>query len=410
MRVLYLTPGCFDKGGISRYTRYQIEALREILGPDRVRVLSLLGPDEHSIEAPFTVDFHASGNGASHKLAFMARAAGFAATERPALVMAAHVNLSAAALALAAPIRAETWLNIYGLEVWSGLRRDAAVGLRRMRHVVADCGFTARWVRDRGMVGSSDVRVVWDCVDVDRFTPGPPRREVLARYGIPDPATGMNILTLGRISSEAAHKGYDRLIEVFARMRATVSDIRLVIAGRGPLLPALRDRAARLGVGEHVFFTDGVHEDDLPDVYRSAHVFSLVSDRGHIRGEGLPLAVIEAAASGVPIVVGDQDGSQEAVIEGQNGFIVDPFDLDAHARRLILLARAPAARARMGAAARARAEQVFSYARFVAEHRALLDEWLGLPEAGISDPRAGEGDPADSPVDAQASPSPPTRH
>jgi phosphatidylinositol alpha-1,6-mannosyltransferase len=389
MRVLYLTPGCFDKGGISRYTRYQIEALRAILGPERVRVLSLLGPDRHSLETPFTVDFHASGNAASDKLAFMARATAFAAKERPNLVLAAHVNLSAAALALAAPIRAATWLNVYGLEVWSGLRRDSALGLRLVRHVVADCAFTARWVREHGMVGAPEVRVVWDCVDVDRFSPAAPRREVLARYGIPDPATGMNILTLGRISSEAAHKGYDRLLDVFARVRATVSDIRLVIAGRGALIPVLRDRAARLGVGEHVFFTDGVHEDDLPDVYRSAHVFSLVSDRGRGRGEGLPLAVLEAASCGVPIVVGNHDGSQEAVIEGENGYVVDPFDLDAHARRLIGLARDPAARAAMGVAARTRAERVFSYARFVAEHRALLHEWLG------------DSGRAPSPVDAE---------
>jgi phosphatidylinositol alpha-1,6-mannosyltransferase len=376
-RILYLTPGCFDKGGISRYTRYQIRALREIVGAGRVRVLSLLGPDDQSFEEPFAVDFHARGSSLRDKTALLAHAAIFAARERPDLVIAAHVNLSAAAVALAAPLGADTWLNVYGLEVWSGLRGDAALGIRRVAHVIADCHFTARWVQSHHLTLTPDVRVVWDCVDIDRFSPRPPRPAVLARYGIPDPATGINVLTLGRISSDASHKGYDRLLEAFARARATLGELRLIIAGRGPLTPRLREQAARLGVAPHVFFTGGVHEDDLADVYRAGHIFSLVSYRGRLHGEGLPLSVLEAAACGLPILVGNQDGSQEAVVEGRNGHVLDPFDIEAHAGRLRELARAPAAREAMGAAGRVRAEREFSYGRFVDEHRALLDDYFG---------------------------------
>jgi phosphatidylinositol alpha-1,6-mannosyltransferase len=200
---------------------------------------------------------------------------------------------------------------------------------------------------------------------------------VLAKYGIPDPASGTNLLTLGRISRFAAHKGYDRLLEVFAKVAPRAPDLRLVYAGRGDLVEPLRARAAALGLAARVFFTGAVHEDDLCDVYRSAHVFSLVSDRGKSRGEGLPLTPLEASAAGVPILVGDQDGSAEAVIQGENGFIVDPFDLDAHASRVLALAADPALRTAMGEAARARAVRDFSYRRFVAEHRALFNRWYG---------------------------------
>lgn len=131
-----------------------------------------------------------------------------------------------------------------------------------------------------------------------------------------------------------------------------------------------------------------MREDDLPDVYRAGHVFSLVSNRGPGQGEGLPLAVIEAAATGLPVLVGDQDGSQEGVSAGVSGHVLDPFDCGAHARGLASLARDPAARAAMGAAGRARAEREFSYARFVDEHRALLDGWFGdrSAEQSRSDP------------------------
>jgi phosphatidylinositol alpha-1,6-mannosyltransferase len=377
MKILYLTPGCFDKGGISRYSRYQISALREIVGARNVHALSLLGPDEDSLEEHFEVEFHASGNSRKDKAALMLRAVALAARVRPDVIHAAHVHLSSAALVLAAATGARAVLNVYGLEVWSGLRGDAALGLRAMRHVIADCHFTARYVKHHGLGGGAQLGVIWDCVDVAKLSPGVTRPAVLARYGIPDPATGLNLLTLGRLSSEGAHKGYDRLLDVFARVSATVPELRLVYAGRGGLAAALRERAERMGLGARVTFTGSVHEDDLVDVYRSGHIFSLVSDRGHLRGEGLPLTPLEAAACGVPLLVGDQDGSQEAVVDGQNGFVVDPFDLDAHADRIIKLARSPALRASMGAAARARAVNEFSYTRFVAEHRATFTRWFG---------------------------------
>ena len=57
-RILFLTPGCFEKGGISRYYRYQINALREIFGDLNVRALSLLGPDPEGFETPYAVTWH----------------------------------------------------------------------------------------------------------------------------------------------------------------------------------------------------------------------------------------------------------------------------------------------------------------------------------------------------------------
>lgn len=373
MKILFLTPGCFDKGGISRYSRHQITALREIAGASSVAVLSLLGPNADSIEAPFSVDFHASGNAAADKARFVAAAIAMTARHRPAIVHAAHVNLSGFAALIAALARATTILNVYGLEVWSGFRRDAAWGLRRADTLISDCHFTARYLAGEGLRDPARTAVIWDPVDVDRMRPGAPNPAVIARYGIPDPSTHINVLTLGRLSRIAAHKGYDRLLDVFARIAPKIPSLRLVYAGRGDLTDVLRARAESLGLADRVRFTGPIHEDDLADVYRSGHVFSLVSDRGPVRGEGIPLTPLEAAACGLPILVGDQDGSQEAVIEGQNGFIVSPFALDLHAERILHLAEDEAARRAMAAAARRRIEDHFSVRRFVDEHRALLD-------------------------------------
>jgi phosphatidylinositol alpha-1,6-mannosyltransferase len=366
-----LTPGCFDKGGISRYSRYQITALRELLGDDAVRVYSVRRPDQGDFETPFSVWWTAGGRdpdrGASHaqKLVLALRLAFDAARERPRAIVSAHVNLSGLALALARAFRAKTALNVYGLEVWSGLRRDAAWGLRASDLVIADCHFTASYLRgERLRRPDAPIDVLWDCVDTGRFQPSSPAAEVVRRYGIPDPDRHVNVLTLGRMVPSAAHKGYERLLAAFQRAATSRPGLRLVYAGQGELVDGLRRQASAAGVGDRVVFTGMVHEDDLPDVYRACHVFSLVSDRGHLRGEGLPLAPLEAAACGKPILVGNQDGSQEAAVDGVSGFVLDPFDAATHADRLRLLASDPERRARMGAAARSRVLQNHDYRVF----------------------------------------------
>lgn len=375
MRVLYLTPGCFDKGGISRYARYQIRALRELVGTANVRVLSLLGPDAESFEERFDIDWHGSGPNRASKAAMVTRAVQLTAHLRPDAIFAGHIGLSGLARALAAPSRATVIVNVYGLEVWSGLRGYAEWGLRRADLVVSDCHFTANYLVEHGLRQVVPA-VIWDCVDVERFAPGPPAAAVLARYGIPDPTHHVNVITLGRMSPDAAHKGYERLFEVFGRIAMRSPRLRLVMAGRGALGERLAERARAGGLADRITFTGMVADEHLPDIYRAAGVFSLVSDRGVGRGEGIPLTPLEAAGCGAPIIVGDQDGSQEAVVHRVNGFVVDPFDLDQHGRYLLELAEKPNLRHAMGRAARARIEEEFAYEVFRERHRTLLRRWF----------------------------------
>lgn len=381
MKIIYLTPGCFDKGGISRYNRYQIRALRDLVGAENVRVYSVLGPGEDSFEEPFDVAFAAGGLGFGNKVAMVGRVTAGCVAMRPDVVLSAHVNLSGLGRVLARAVGAKSVLNIYGSEVWSGFRPDGRWGLEAADHVIADCHFTARYVENAGLRAPRSTSVVWDCVDLVRFKPGPPRSEILKRYKIPDPQSGINLLTLGRMSSDAAHKGYERLLCVFRRIAQRVPELRLVFAGRGNLVDALRVKAREAGLESRICFTGVVHERDLADVYRSAHVFSLVSDRGPGRGEGIPLTPLEAAACGVPILVGNQDGSQEAVIEGKNGVVLDPFDLEEHAEAIVGLVRDGERRERMGRDAERTARDVFGFERFRNEHRALLDSWANTGDA-----------------------------
>ena len=375
MRILYLTPGCFDKGGISRYSRYQISALREICSSANVRALSLLGPDAEAFEERFEVDWHGRGHFGSipkaDRLAFSARTFGAAVSWRPDGIFSAHVNFSPLITRAGRLTGAKTILNVYGLEIWSDLSEARKSHMRCVDHVVSDCHFTARYVTDAALHAKPPT-VVWDPVDLDRFSPGSIDPAIAAKYGLPDPADHLIVMSLGRLAIAAAHKGFDRLIPIVAEIMPACPRLRLVIAGRGDDRPRLEGLCANHGISDNVVFTGSVDEADLPALYRCAHVFSLVSDRGHSRGEGIPLTPLEAMACGVPIIVGNEDGSQEAVQNGRNGFVVSPRHPAEHRDALLSLLDDPALRRKMQHYARAVAVEHFSFPSFVDKHRRFL--------------------------------------
>lgn len=369
MKILYLTPGCFDKGGISRYNRYQICALREIFGATQVRVLSLLGPEEDGFESQFDVRWHGKGNGLVEKIRFVGAALKEVIGWKPDLILVAHVNFSGLAVALARLRGSKTVLNVYGLEVWSGLSKDADFGLRRVDEVISDCHYTANYIEAEGFRKKDSTKVIWDCVDLERFQSQPSQwKYIKQQYHLPDREKHFVILTLGRLAFEAAHKGYDRLIKAFAELQKKQPQTRLVIAGKGNMKEELIRQVSALNLEDKVFFTGMVHDDDMAALYSYAHVFSLVSDRGKGRGEGIPLTPLEAMACEVPIIVGNHDGSQEAVFEDRNGHVINPFDLEAHTSYFRRLIESPNERKVQAKNARDIARDVFSYQKFKEKH------------------------------------------
>lgn len=377
MKVLYLTTGCFDKGGISRYNRYQITALREIYGDDNIRVLSLWHPREGDFEEPFVVHWHSKGVGLKSNLSFVLKLFKEAVSWRPDIILTGHVNFSALAVMAAKFSGSTTLLNTYGLEVWSGLTKNANWGLRKTDHVISDCHYTARYLEGEGLRKKGSIEVIWDCVDLEKFNPDVQvPTGLFKKYGIPDSENYKLIVSLGRISKNAAHKGYDRLIHAFSLIHLKHPKARLVLAGKGDLTDSLQSLAGQYGVLDKVTFTGMVEEKDLPAIYRIAYVFSLVSDRGKGRGEGIPLTPLEAMACRVPIIVGNHDGSQEAVVNDRNGFVIDPFDIDNHAQTLAVLLSNTSMRDEKAENAVSIARDNFSYIRFKNKHKELLSRLI----------------------------------
>ena len=153
MRVLVMTPGVFDKGGISRYNRFQVLALRQAYGEDQVRVASLLGRRADDLEEPMEVTWSGA---VPHTLVSRVHYTGacmeLALRLRPHVLLLGLVNFGPAALAVARTCGAKLVQSIYGYEVWSRLTLLRRQALLRSDGVISDCHNSADQALKLGLV------------------------------------------------------------------------------------------------------------------------------------------------------------------------------------------------------------------------------------------------------------------
>jgi phosphatidylinositol alpha-1,6-mannosyltransferase len=206
-------------------------------------------------------------------------------------------------------------------------------------------------------------------IDTDRFRPDPAARRALrARHQLGERPV------VSCVSRLVARKGQDVLIAALPEVRRRVPGAALLLVGAGPDGGRLRRLATRHGVAEHVVFTGPVSWDELPGYHAVGDVFALPC-RTRGRGldvEGLGIALLEAAAAGLPVVAGDSGGAPETVRRGKTGLVVPGQDRSAVAAALIeLLTDRDRARA-MGAAGRAWMRADWHWSRSAARLADLL--------------------------------------
>jgi glycosyltransferase involved in cell wall biosynthesis len=208
-------------------------------------------------------------------------------------------------------------------------------------------------------------RVIYGGADPRRFTPGP----ALQRQGV---------LFVGRMTP---HKGLDRLIRALPAS-ATLTVARSTGHDRRPPESGYPELLARLAAGRPVRFIGPVPESELPALYRTAAVLALPSVERTCYGrqvqvsELLGLSVLEAMASGLPVVASRVGGVPEIVVDGETGFLVSPGDVDELNERLALLLSDPALAVEMGRRARELVIERFTWehcaARCLTAYRELL--------------------------------------
>lgn len=174
---------------------------------------------------------------------------------------------------------------------------------------------------------ASAVPVVGNGIDLDAFR-GPQRRGPRG--------AGARLLCVARL---APAKNHALLLRTVARLRESGRDVSLTLVGDGPLRGALEERARELGISQRVRFAG--RRTDTPAFYRDCDLFVLLSDY-----EGMPMSIIEAMASGLPVVATRAGGVAELVDDGVNGALVEA-DAAAAAEAIAAICDDPALYARL---------------------------------------------------------------
>ncbi len=188
-------------------------------------------------------------------------------------------------------------------------------------------------LRDLARVTDADVEIdiIPDGLDPDRFQPT--QREAYPKI--------VRCLAIGRL---IPRKGFQFLIRALPQILDKVlHNFEIEIVGDGPYEEELIGLAENLGVTSYVRFAGTVRYPDLPQKYREADIFILPS-----LAEGMPLVVLEAMGTGLPIIASRVQGVDELVAQDVNGALFEPGDVDGLADCLVKLINAGEARLKMG--------------------------------------------------------------
>jgi colanic acid/amylovoran biosynthesis glycosyltransferase len=175
-----------------------------------------------------------------------------------------------------------------------------------------------------------------------------------------------------------AKKGLRTTLRAFAKFAATHPRATLTIAGEGPELEELRSLARNLGIGPHVFFTGFLGQEKLRALCAESHIFlhpSELAENGD--QEGVPNAMLEAMASGLPVLATTHGGIPEAVEHGISGLLVPEHDDAVLAGALTELTSDPERFAEMSAAAGRRVSAEFDLAKQARALERIYDELIG---------------------------------
>ena len=212
------------------------------------------------------------------------------------------------------------------------LRATRTVALRRAERVLVPSAYLRGIARGWGLAPER-VRVVPN--PAPELPQLPSREEARAALGVTGPA----LATAGRLT---AQKALPDALQAIARVPA----VELLVLGDGSERPALEREAETLGVSDRVRFLGAGTRDDVLRLFRAADAVLVTS-----AWENLPHTVLEALAVGTPVIATAVGGIPEVVVDGENGLLVPPHDVDAIAAAVARLVREEDLRGALAAAA-----------------------------------------------------------
>jgi phosphatidylinositol alpha-1,6-mannosyltransferase len=262
----------------------------------------------------------------------------------------------------------------HGHETWWATVPGARSAMRRIGDGCDTLTYVSRWCRDQiaralSPDARSRMRRLAPGVDNQRFAPGCGGDEVRDRLGIKSDAPV--VVCAARM---VARKGQDTLLRAWPLVLAAVPGAVLLLVGDGAYRRNVSRLSAKQGVRDNVVFAGSVAWSDMPAYFDAGDVFAMPSRTrlGGLEPEALGIVFLEAAACGLPVVVGDSGGASDAVRHEETGFLVDPRAPAAVASAVVRLLQDRELATGMGSAGRAWVSSEWTWSGSGTRLRALL--------------------------------------
>ncbi len=364
----------FDTGGMEN----GMVNLFNALPPQRYRhtVVALTGySDFRQRISAQAVEFHALQRAPGHGLGWAARLWKLLRQLKPDLVhtrnlAALEAQFVAAAAGIRATVHGEHGRDVFDLHGrnWKyNLLRRAARPL--VSNYIAVSQDLETWLRLTIRVPPRKLHQIYNGVDSAKFHPRAGARPAFAHP---------ESIVFGSVGRMVEVKDYPMLTRAFIqlvhRQPERAERARLVIVGEGPARGVCQALLQQAGLA-HLAWLPG-ERDDIAEIMRAFDVFVLPS-----KNEGISNTVLEAQASGLPVVATAVGGNVELVKAGVNGMLVAPGDVNDMAQALLGYLDSPARIAEHGGQARRQAEQRFSIAAMAEAYARVYDRTLGRRQA-----------------------------
>jgi sugar transferase (PEP-CTERM/EpsH1 system associated) len=235
----------------------------------------------------------------------------------------------------------------------------------------------ARWLEQSIGVPAARIRQLYSGVDTGRFRPeGPVPADLPWARDREGAAPPVIVGSVGRFDPIKNHAGLLRAFRaILERHPDRRGRVHLIIAGDGPLRGELAGLARALDLEDSVWFPGA--RSDVPELMRAMDVFVLPSIN-----EGISNTILEAMATGRPVVAGRAGGNPELVLDGLTGALYDPGDPDGLATALEQYVQQAELRQSHGEAARRRVVEQFSLDAMIVRYSQFYDDVLGRRPAG----------------------------
>jgi glycosyltransferase involved in cell wall biosynthesis len=245
--------------------------------------------------------------------------------------------------------------------------RTVERGAYRLAHaVVANCEVVRQQLIEEG-VSAQKVVTIHNGLGVSCFSePSFSRNAGLVRFGLP---TDKPLRFVTSVANLRPVKDYPTFLRAAAEVLRIIPDSAFLVAGEGNLLDSLRSLAAELGLGDRAFFLGRC--DSIKDLLALSEVCVLSS-----ASEGFSNSILEYMAAARPVVVTDVGGAREAVVEGENGYLVSAADHEKMAACIISLLAEPERARAMGERGQLAAKEKFSADTQLSKTEALYKKLL----------------------------------